>query len=379
MSAEFDIAICGGGPVGQSLALMLVQRGMPASRIALLDAKTDAQAQADARTIALSYGSTQIFNKMGVWPFPATAIQEIHVSRRGHFGRTLMHSRDYALPALGYVARYGDIVAPLAAALQTAGVQVRRPVTVVRLEELDQHVVLHQQDGGTLNAKIVVQAEGGTFDGQSARPRRHDYQQTAVIAHLRCDAAIAHRAFERFTEDGPLALLPQNDGYALVWCVHPDKAADLLKLSDTAFLHALQTAFGHRLGKFVSISQRHSFPLGLNAHEQCSARTVSIGNAAQTLHPVAGQGLNLGLRDATVLARLLAQQTLTDSLKEFIRLSKADRRSTVTLTDTMARIFASSADGSWRQSLLALGLGVLDLVPAARHPIAQHMLFGRRA
>lgn len=385
-TANFDVAICGAGPVGQALALMLLQRGLPAQRIALIDAKSVEQAGRDARSIALSYGSRQLLDGLGAWPAASTAIREIHVSRRGHFGRSLIACEEYGLPALGYVVRYGDLVQPLHRALSGSGIALMRPVQVDAIEERDAGVSLRLADGSadakTITAAFVVQAEGGTFDEQQAKAHRRDYAQTAVISHIRCSAPLAQRAFERFTEQGPLALLPQDEGYALVWCVRPDAAEHLLQLGDEAFLHALQQAFGDRLGRILEAGKRAAFPLGLNAQAHASARTVAIGNAAQTLHPVAGQGLNLGLRDAAVLAKVLtaAMPSLpeADALQQFVRRRATDRSSMIRLTDGMARAFASTPDGSLTQTLLGAGLGVLDLLAPAKKALAEQMMFGWR-
>lgn len=373
-----DMVICGAGPVGLALALMLSKRGIAHERIILFDGKTQAQSEQDVRVIALSYGSAQLLKQVGCWPIQATPIHDIHVSRRAHFGRTQIKASDYDLPALGYVARYGAIVTPLIRAAQAAGIRIERPCLIEGMDEDETGIELKLQDGRTHRAAIVVQAEGGTFDSQQTRNLRRDYAQTAIIAEVQCDAPKTNRAFERFTGQGPLALLPLERGYALVWCTQSATAQTLMTHDDATFLAALQTAFGQRLGHLTALSPRHAFPLGLNAHDAHGKRSVSIGNAAQTLHPVAGQGLNLGLRDAAVLARLLAQQITPATLQDFTAQRNADRKSTLHLTDTLARIFASSADGSLRQSLLGMGLCALDLLPAMRAPLAKHMLFGWR-
>ncbi|MBI1771706.1 MAG: FAD-dependent monooxygenase [Burkholderiales bacterium] len=387
---DVDIAICGAGPVGQALALLLQQQGYAADRIALFDAKTAEQAEQDARSIAISYGSRQILQAAGAWPVKATAIHEIHVSRRGHFGRSLMRATDYAVPELGYVARYGDIIRPLQAAIDRSGIRIQRPLSVNNMEEAADHVrlTLRHADTGEIShvsTSIVIQAEGGTFGDQEQRSQRHDYQQTAIIAHVNTDSQIAGRAFERFTEQGPLALLPQEDGYALVWCVRPEQAEHLLTLDEQQFKQALQTAFCHRLGNFIKTSARASYPLGLNAQAYATARTVAIGNAAQTLHPVAGQGLNLGLRDSMVLARALtrhlhdpASSDPEAALQAYLAERQADRKLTICITDSMARVFASSPDGSFSQTLLGLGLGALDMVKPAKRMLAEQMMFGWR-
>ena len=193
--------------------------------------------------------------------------------------------------------------------------------------------MLQLDDGRALHAALAVQAEGGVFGQQEQRALQRDYQQSAVIARVAASAPIAHRAYERFTDEGPLALLPQDgaDGlqYALVWCVRQENAAGLLALDDAAFLARLGDAFGGRLGRFTRASGRAAYPLGLNAEPRATARTVAIGNAAQTLHPVAGQGLNLGLRDAAVLARLLAREAAPAQLAAFSAARATDRATTV--------------------------------------------------
>lgn len=377
--APATIAICGAGPVGLALAAMLAARGVPASSIALIDARAAQAAGADPRSLALSYGSGELLQAVGAWPLPATPIHDIHVSRRGHLGRTLIDRRDHQLPALGYVTRYGELAQALHLACERAGVRSLRPLRVTGVREHGGGVTLELADGATLEAGIVVWAEGGVFGEQESRARSRDYRQSAVIARVSVSRPLAHRAFERFTDEGPLALLPQDgpDGhrYALVWCARPDNAVRLLALDEREFLVELQRAFGGRLGDFTAVSPRASYALGLNAEARATARTVAIDNAAQTLHPVAGQGLNLGLRDAAVLARLLARDASPAGLASFIDRRAADRGAIVGLTDLMARAFAAPGP---LQSLLGLSLGAIDAVAPARSLLADLMMFGRR-
>ncbi|EKU83557.1 FAD-dependent monooxygenase [Massilia timonae] len=376
---DFDVAICGAGPVGLALAAFLVRRGVPGARIALIDGKSLGQAISDPRSIALSWGSVQLLDELKAWPLPATAIHQIHVSRRGHLGRSLMDRRDHDVAALGYVTRYGAVVDALARRCEAAGVAMLRPARVQALDDTPIGVLLALDDGRMVRAQVAVQAEGGIFGRQDQRARSRDYEQSAVIARVTSDAPIAHRAFERFTGEGPLALLPEDgpDGhqYALVWCVRRARAGTILDLDDTAFLKQLGEAFGTRLGAFTKVSPRVAFPLGLNAEARATARTVAIGNAAQTLHPVAGQGLNLGLRDAAVLARQLARDASPAAIERFQEERAQDRKLTIGLTDTMARAFTGSKP---LQPLLGLGLAALDLARPARMLLADLMMFGRR-
>lgn len=375
---DVDIAICGAGPVGLAAALLLVRHGVAPARIAVLDAKNAEQAAADPRSIAISYGSRQILEQLGAWPLAAADdIHQIHVSRRGHFGRTLIDREEMGVPALGYVTRYGAVTAALEAAAGQAAIKVLRPKKVERVDEADDTVNLTVSGEG-LRAQIVVQAEGGLFSEQEDKGLRRDYGQSAVVAQVWSSAPVKQRAFERFTEEGPLALLPQDGGYALVWCVRPERADTLLALPDAEFLQALGEAFGTRVGGFTHATPRHAFVLGLNARTGTTRRTVAIGNASQTLHPVAGQGLNLGLRDAVVLAQCLRQELAPESIASFAQRRDADRKLTMRLTDTMARVFACAPDGSLSQGLLGASLGAIDLLKPAKEMLAEQMMFGWR-
>ncbi|MDB5746232.1 MAG: 2-octaprenyl-6-methoxyphenyl hydroxylase [Massilia sp.] len=376
---NIDVAICGAGPVGLALAALLARRGLEGKRIALIDARALGQAISDPRSIALAWGSRQLLEEINAWPLAATPIHTIHVSRRGHLGRSLMDRDEHKLDALGYVTRYGDVVDALSRTVERAGIEVIRPARVATLDESGEHVTLALDDGRRLTAQVVVGAEGGVFGAQEDKAHTRDYGQSAVIARVTASNPIPHRAFERFTDEGPLALLPQDGadghGYALVWCVRPERAALLQAMDEERFLAELGDAFGARLGRFTKVSTRFAYPLGLNAEPRATTRTVAIGNAAQTLHPVAGQGLNLGLRDAAVLARLLARCAGPEAIGRFIDERAQDRQATIALTDAMARAFVGSGP---LQSLLGLGLATLDAVKPARTLLAELMMYGRR-
>lgn len=375
-SQPYDVAICGAGPIGFSLALQLAQRGMAPGRIALVDARPLDLAVQDPRSIALSHGSRLILEGVDCWTFPCDPISEIHVSRRGHFGRTLMQASEFNLPALGYVVRYGEVVRALAAAAASRGIVALRPMHASSSAERADTVEIRFSDGSHIFTHLMVQAEGGVFAEQDAKARHRDYEQTAIVAHVRVSAPIALRAFERFTDEGPLALLPQDGGYSLVWCMRPETAARMQLLADAAFLAELQTMFGNRVGRFHAVSTRHAFPLGLNAYAGARERTVAIGNAAQTLHPVAGQGLNLGLRDAVELARLIAGKPSPDAIARFEQLRGTDRKVTIGATDFLARIFVGRRGPL--QSVLGLSLGLMDTIAPARRLLAEHMMYGHR-
>jgi 2-octaprenyl-6-methoxyphenol hydroxylase len=375
---QFDLAIAGAGPVGLALAAMLTKNLGAGKRIALIDAKSPEAAARDPRYIALSYGSRQLLEQIQAWPSASTPITQIHVSRRGSFGRTLIDNREYDLPALGYVCRYGDLVQALDHALAHSGVAMLRPSAVLSVDEQAADVTLNLEAGNSICADFMVQAEGGVYGSQSEKQLRRDYHQSAIVATVVSSAAIAGRAFERFTSEGPLALLPQGDAYALVWCARPLSITRLLDLSDAEFLEALQQAFGQRVGMFTQVSARNSYQLGLNANPAITARTVAIGNAAQTLHPVAGQGFNLGLRDAHTLATLLAKDFTPAALSLYHTKRQRDRSATIHLTDVMARTFADGADGSLLQTTLGFALGCIDIIAPAKRLLAEQMMFGSR-
>jgi 2-octaprenyl-6-methoxyphenol hydroxylase len=376
MQTDYDLIICGAGPVGLTLAALLLRGGMDAKRLLLVDGKSLEASVADPRTVALSWGSRQILERARAWPVASDPIREIHVSRRGHFGRAMLRASEAGVPELGYVCRYGKVVQALDARIAEASVQVMRPLMAQASREHEDAVEIKLDNGLVLSAGVLVQAEGGLFHEQSARRQSRDYAQTAIISNVQATAIPPGRAYERFTDEGPLALLPQEGGYALVWCMPPEIAAQRMGLDEPEFLHALQQAFGQRVGRFTAAGPRHAFPLGLNVQEAQTRRSLAIGNAAQTLHPVAGQGLNLGLRDAAVLAQALAGQPGVEGLANYSRMRRADRQATVRMTDAMARFFTRRANGL--QGLAGAGLGLLDALPPLKRGFAAQMMFGWR-
>ncbi len=401
-----DVVICGAGPVGAACALFLRERGMAPDRIAIADARKRDEARGDDRMVAISHGSRTLLARIGAWHAStdhpgaeraATPIHAIHVSHRARYGRTVIAREDQGVPALGYVIRLGDLVDALDATLARAGLIVTRPARVEGVN-VDGSNLRVELSSGALATLHAIHAEGGLFDRQARRAIHRDYQQTAVTTFVTLAdppaASVAHTAFERFTDAGPIALLPAREvttngttraGYSLVWCGRPDDAASRIAMTDVAFLQALHEAFGDRLGPFASCGPRRAYPLGLNAVDTVArARTASsaefaIGNAAQTLHPVAGQGLNLGLRDAFTLATLLASgeprnaEALVD---RYIAERRSDRRSVLELTDFMPRVFASGLQPvAWARGLT---LALLDVAPALRGIFARQMMDGRR-
>ncbi|OXI23784.1 UbiH/UbiF/VisC/COQ6 family ubiquinone biosynthesis hydroxylase [Burkholderia sp. AU15512] len=384
---DYDLAIVGAGPVGLALAGWLARRSATQhASIALIDAREPAASANDPRAIAVSHGSRVLLDTLA-WPADATPIEHIHVSQRGHFGRTLIDRDEHDVAALGYVVRYGSLVQALAGAVRGTRVDWLTSTTA-RAPQQDADGVTLTLDGPqgerTLRARVVINAEGGLFHEQQADAGKHrrDYGQTALVGTVTVSAPRPNVAWERFTHEGPLALLPlggpRQAEYALVWCCTPDEAARRAALPDDAFLRELGRAFGERMGAFVAIAGRASFPLGLTAAQTLvNGRVAIVGNAAQTLHPVAGQGLNLGLRDAhTLVDTLSAQGFEATALATFNARRALDRRFTIGATDTLARLF--TIDSGPLPLLRGAALTALEFVPPLKKVIARQMMFGQR-
>jgi 2-octaprenyl-6-methoxyphenol hydroxylase len=367
---EVDVAIAGGGPVGCALALALSGSALSVVRIAGDVASAD-------RPIALSHGSRLILERLGAWDSVRNnPIESIHVSQQG-FGRTVMRCADYGLPALGYVTAYSELVAQLAGRTPAVAETLRN------WESADDKVILRLSRGekeAGMRARLLVLADGG--HNRHARHVR-DYRQQAVVAEVTAERPRGGVAWERFTAEGPLALLPFGDRYALVWSVRPASASELLGLSDSDFLARLRKIFGGRLGNFDSVGPRSTFPLSLRQGTINPAPGVlAIGNAAQTLHPVAGQGLNLGLRDAWELAQMLLDVAKEEIgaprfLARYVRRRRVDRYAGIGITDFLVRMFSNSFPplGLARGA----GLALLDALPTARRFLVRRMIFGARA
>lgn len=385
MQAEtFDIVIQGGGPVGLACAAWCLQK-FPEAKIALLDRNPvdDADlATADSRGIALSHGSKLLLDTINAWPRECADIHRVHVSQAGHFGRTLMTREELKQDALGHIIRYRDIHLTLRKALRM--IQVKSPNFVWR--HIDAQANIEK-----IQSKCIVHAEGGLFKNQDWVESGRDYEQSALVGLVEVENAAPHQAWERFTSQGPLAILPSHYGshiLNLVWCGSPASSQARLELSDADFLKSLQAEFGSRIGQFLKIQDRRLYELGLNYRKEITqANEVWIGNAAQTLHPVAGQGLNLGLRDAYLLSEKLSAlfsrpedqknpTAIKETLQDYALSRKADRAATIGLTDFMARIFTSN--------LLpivigrGLALSALQWLPPVKTALARQMMFGRR-
>ena len=381
---NFDVVIQGGGPVGLACAAWCLQK-FPEANIALLDRNSVDDADlvnADSRGVALSHGSKLLLDTINAWPTECADIHRVHVSQAGRFGRALMTREELGQKALGHIIRYRDIHLTLRKALKA--IQANSP-----------HFVWKHIDTNTdiekIQAKCVVHAEGGLFKTQDWVESGRDYEQSALVGLVEVENAPPFQAWERFTSEGPLAVLPSHYGpniLNLIWCGTPSSSQARLALSDADFLKSLQVEFGSRIGQFLKIQDRRLYELGLNYRKEITqANEVWIGNAAQTLHPVAGQGLNLGLRDAYLLAEKIStlfskpedQKTplaIETTLQEYAQSRKLDRSATIGLTDFMARIFTSNLFPVVIGRGLALS--ALQWLPPIKTALARQMMFGRR-
>lgn len=399
MRPGLEIAVVGAGPVGLALALLAARR-LPEARIALFDARpADRDVAADPRTLALSLGSVQLLERLGAWPGGAAApIRRVHVSQAPAgitFGTLLgreapavtLDAAELGVPQLGAVLSYGTLLAPLQAAwLAAAAAQPQRLATrfgtpVAALKALPDGV---EVDAGIAERfDLAVVAEGGVFAEQARKALVADYGQTAWVGTATLAAPLQGTAFERFTPDGPVALLPlpaAADGAAraaLVWCV-PTAADPVAPLSVPQRLALLGSRLPAEAGTVTALSPLKSFALGLNAERSLvQGRTVRIGNAAQTLHPVAGQGLNLGLRDAHALVDALQRGPGVDAALARAAFGRApDRWSLIVATDFLARSFTWRLPGA--AALRSLGLAALQALPPAKAALARQMMFGWR-
>lgn len=411
--SNFDIIIIGGGPVGAALALAL--RGSPL-RVCVLESRPANTASMDARALALSYGSRLLLDRLGVWDKmqDVSAIRTIHISQKQSFGRAVLRSEELNVPELGYVLPYPVLQDALTGALQPLspgpsdettnhsttlaknasqvtgyptegrGVHTVYGASVTHLAGAADHAVIAYQLGGmehTLHARLAVVADGGKLLAEQHPPVVHDYGQSALITHVTCAAPKANTAFERFTPQGPVALLPYKDGYEIVWTAPHQRTEEMLAWDDAQFLSELHQHFGDRVGEFLTVGTRSCFPLGLKkAPEQSPMpHTVLLGNAAQSMHPVAGQGFNMGLRDAWELAQEIldaAPETLgsAEMLAGYRSRRSVDREAGIRFTDSLVRLFSN--DLPLVSAARAATLTALDCLPFAKRFVAKRMMFG---
>jgi len=375
MKVEYDVLIVGGGLAGGSLALALGKTSLKVALVESVPEDIRLASSAGERALALSWGSSQILDQIGIWrgaEQKAAPIRHIHVSDRGHFGKLRMSAEREGVSALGYVATARVLEDQVASALAGSPVSVICPASVEGLESNGEVVdVRLRREEGSLNltARLVVAADGGNSTvrkllgiGQSQR----DYGQTAIVTEVEAARSSDYTAYERFTPVGPLALLPMGKKrYSVVWTQKTDGAKHVLGLSEAEFISRLQSEFGFRLGRLTLASARQGFPLKLiRAERMTDECVVLIGNAVHQLHPVAGQGLNLGLRDVALLvemleARLAFGEDISERafLEQYAQARLNDHGRVIGFTDSTVRIFSNE----FAPVALARNLGLLGL------------------
>jgi 2-octaprenyl-6-methoxyphenol hydroxylase len=389
-----DVAIVGAGPVGATAALALADSDLD---VITLDARAEGAIGRSDRSLALSHGSRLIFERLGIWgevaavPDAVTPIRAIDISQRGGFGHARLDAAEQGLPALGYVVSYRALQRALDAALLRAGRSVLHGASVSRIAATSAFARVEIERDGQhceCTARLVAVADGGGRLVPGLARRQHDYRQVALIGKAWPGEPHHGLAFERFTPAGPMALLPEGDHYGFVWTTTPGEGERLRALPDGEFLHALGERFGSCLDgrssqpPFVRVEERRVFPLMLDfAGRIVGERIALMGNAAQALHPIAGQGFNLGVRDAYELAReLLATPRdeigTRDRLARYARRRQADRIAGIALTHGLLGIFGT--DAAWLAWPRGLALTLLDALPTAKRMFARAMLFGVR-
>jgi 2-octaprenyl-6-methoxyphenol hydroxylase len=383
VNTEFDVAIIGGGPIGAALALALQNSTLSCC---VLEARPANTGSRDARALALSYGSRLLLSRLNVWDAlnDVSEIRTIHISQQKSFGRTLLHAEELNVPDLGYVLPYPALQDTMAGTLQQSSITsiYGASVSALQTDTDGTHITFqHDEKEHTLNARLAVVADGGKLLEATHPPEVHDYGQSALITHITCASPKTKTAFERFTPQGPVALLPFKEGYELVWTAPHQLAQEMLDWDDAKFLQALQQHFGDRVGEFLTVGKRTYFPLGLRRapNQMPIPHTILLGNAAQTMHPVAGQGFNMGLRDAWELAQEILDVTpetlgTETMLKNYCGRRQTDRNGGIRFTDGLVKLFSNDLPGL--SSGRAATLTALDCLPFAKKFVAKRMMFG---
>ncbi|MBI5331755.1 MAG: FAD-dependent monooxygenase [Betaproteobacteria bacterium] len=377
------MALVGGGPVGATLACALEGSGLS---VAVLEAKEKLEAP-DPRALALSEGCRLILDRIGVWAALAprtAAIETIHVSQRGGLGRVQLSAQECGVAALGHVAEYGDLYAALGARMLDSGATVLTGARVTEVGATSGYGLVRYTRGDAerlITASLVVLSEGGKALPPALR-RDKEYGQSAVVCTVRTQRPHNRRAYERFTADGPIALLPLHDDYALVWTTPSAQVETRLALSEAEFLAQLQAAFGDRQGRFLAAGPRAAFPLKLSlAQDSGSPRVLRIGNAAHVLHPVAGQGFNLGVRDAWKLAEALLdlprERIGATPMQAFQRQRRMDIAGGSLMTDLLVEGFSNA--NPLLHHARGAALAALDLLPPLKGLFARKMMFGSQS
>ncbi len=395
-NSKVDITILGAGMAGASLVHLLAPARAAGLSIALIDRQplswdkddSDRPPSFDGRATALSWGTRQILEELDIWNSIAPyvcSIDHIQVSDEGRFGQAQLHANEQNTEALGYIIENHRLGQGLLAGLNDSDkLHVMAPSRAETVRMTAEGAELKLDDGRKLTTKLLIMADGG----RSPLPRqlgieqsRKDYGAQALVTQVKCEKPHDHWAYERFSSDGPIAFLPLNkDEYAVVWTLNNDEVDDVLALADDVLTERLQARIGYRVGKISAIGERLTYPLALvKSSEQVRRSLVLLGNAAHSLHPVAGQGFNLTLRDAAALAEHLNRAAMQgqdvgslEVLEAYLQQQSADQRNTITASDLLPQIFGSKVPAV--AFLRDAGLLTMAAAPVARRLFARHAM-----
>jgi 2-octaprenyl-6-methoxyphenol hydroxylase len=389
MQTEYQVIIVGGGLAGGCLAIALKQAGLKTAVIEAISHEQRANSGAGDRALALAAGTVKMLERIGIWQeveTKATAIKKIHISDQGHFGKTRLSAENEGVNALGFVISARDIETHVCQLLGNYKIDQLCPARVVGLAsggDLAHLSIKKDDESHALSAQLIIGADGGQSSVRKLleiRQKVVEYGQTAIVTTVKPEKNHRNIAYERFTSSGPLALLPMANAFAVVWTRTHEQAESLLALSETDFIEQLHDCFGYRLGKFSLQAPRRAFPLTLvRAERMIDDRVVMIGNAVHQLHPVAGQGFNLGLRDVVQLAEMMIEQHQLGNdvgdasvLNRYAQARQEDHDRVVNFTNSVVQLFSNE----WLPvaAVRNMGLALLDQLPLAKTQVARHAM-----
>ena len=381
-----SIAIIGGGPVGAIFALL---NNSQTSKIFLLESNSQIQTKSDKRALALSSGTKFILQKIDVWndlEAGLTPIKTIHTSQKGTFGRSLMEAKEFGQEALGYIISYGDLLKALQKKIShSKNIEAfynAKVLSFVSKEETQNLIFKYKSKEKSLNCDLLVLADGGSseINGINIERSNKSFEHSALVTHVETDIPHVNIAYERFTNMGPMALLPNLNGqYSLVWTGPNDDIERLNQLDNSKFLIALQKHFGDRVGNFKLSDKRITFPLRQSYILKYPQENIAIiGNSAQIIHPVAGQGLNTGIRDALILADCIKKDVNLEiklMIRKFNRMRKKETKDILWFTDSLVTLFSNDIIGV--NKIRGMALSFLDLIPPIKKKFVKKMSYGK--
>ncbi|AWD32626.1 2-octaprenyl-6-methoxyphenol hydroxylase [Candidatus Kinetoplastibacterium sorsogonicusi] len=381
---KYSVVILGAGPIGSLFAIMLSKKCKKLEKILLISKKFTYD---DKRILALNYGSVQTLNQFNVFPNIHSHIKNVHISYKNHLGRVLINNTDFQIPFLGSVISYKDLCNSLHKSLLNSKINIIYEDNVSIIEQNEKHVIINVNNKN-IYSELLIKANGINVNENciSINDICREYNQYALITEIKSSYNKRYWAWERFTQLGPIAILPhpyKNGHFSVILCTSKNYSAYLLNLNKYDFSTTLNEIFGSRLGRLEVIDDKHIFPLYLKIKKNIiDGRIISIGNAAQTLHPIAGQGLNLGIRDVVYLVKYITpwlneqEEFYNMALNIFNEKRKCDRNLTIKTTDILSKIFLNTDNFS--QISLSFGMIMMSMITPISYPLSNHMVYGFR-